>query len=147
GLPAVESNHSSYCRVEAHMRRIAVVVLLLLGVLALLLWSRGHHEKSAAHATTSHAAAGAAAGGSAAGHPERALDDPSHQPRASIAGTVREKGGGPLAGATVCTEWNAKGLDSDDVREPLCTTTGADGAYLLADLVPATHQVSASAPG
>jgi protocatechuate 3,4-dioxygenase beta subunit len=67
------------------------------------------------------------------------------QPKAAIAGTVRTREGGPIAGARVCV-WAAshevRGLDDG---RPSCTSSGADGRYRLDGLWPVAVNVDASA--
>jgi len=79
-------------------------------------------------------------------------DDTAAKPRArwqergaSVAGTVREKGGGPLAAAEVCAWLGDTTAPSSMTREPTCTTTGPDGSYRLENLPPMFMTVSASA--
>lgn len=66
------------------------------------------------------------------------------QPKASITGTVRTRGGGPIAGARVCV-----GAASHELRglpdRPACTTSTADGGYRLDGLWPVAVNVDASA--
>jgi protocatechuate 3,4-dioxygenase beta subunit len=133
------------------MKKRLPLVLLVVAVAAVLgfLLLRGSGTKSATHGPTvaaSERGGATGANGGAAGANGRAIVDPRGKARASIAGTVRVKdGGGPLAGASVCTSWSAQGATADDTREPVCTTTDATGAYKLADLVPGYHRVQAFA--
>ena len=126
------------------------IVLVVIAAVAALLYVRFGRDRASSRrpstATASAATGGAAAGARGRDAGPRAFDDPRTKPRASIAGTVRVKGGGPLAGAMVCTTWSGTGLDSAATREPACTTTDATGAYRLAELIPAWHSLSASAP-
>lgn len=65
---------------------------------------------------------------------------------ASVAGTVRVKGAGPIAGADVCAWIGDENVPTAMQREPLCTTSGPDGTYRLTDLAPVRMSVYASAP-
>lgn len=124
------------------MKRIVAVVVALVVVLVAL-WYWRDHRRPASKPVSRGGSAAVDKGGGGAGP---ATPDPRTLARASIRGVVRERGGGPLAGATVCTHWYAEGVVSEDRREPVCATTDAAGAYLLADLVPASHTLGASAP-
>ncbi|MFV8749576.1 carboxypeptidase regulatory-like domain-containing protein [Nannocystaceae bacterium ST9] len=65
--------------------------------------------------------------------------------KASVSGTVRTRGAGPIAGAQVCATpmWNQlRGLGDG---KPICTRTGADGHYRLEGLWPVRMQLAASA--
>lgn len=64
-------------------------------------------------------------------------------PPASVAGTVRDPSGRPLAGAQVCA-WN---LDRNAGSPlPRCVAADASGAYEIAGLPPTRHEVHADAP-
>lgn len=129
-------------------------LLLVLGLAALaaalaiyvLRGDRGRRDRAASTTASGPAAGGATAGrgGARAG---TGVVDPRTQTPASIAGTIRTDGGGPLAGARVCTSWFAEGATDDDRREPTCTSSGGDGAYLLRAVVAGTHRVFAFADG
>ncbi len=72
--------------------------------------------------------------------------------RASIAGTVRDARGQPLAGAQVCASANvswlaAPGLGSDETRALHCVKAEAGGRYLIEGLFAVRHTVHASAAG
>ncbi|MBL8626501.1 MAG: carboxypeptidase regulatory-like domain-containing protein [Myxococcales bacterium] len=125
------------------MKRTVAVVVAVIVVLVALWWRRDR-----ARAPTPRGAAGAeVAGGRARGAPDKiAPDDPRTQPRAAIRGTVRTAGGGPIAGAQVCSRFATDGLASDELRTPPCATTDAAGAYALDDLLPVRHALAASAP-
>ena len=128
-------------------RRAIVTVILL--VASLLVWQaaerrRGNGRTLAASDPSLTATMTAGARDANAGP---ALPDARSKVPAEIRGTVRERGGGPLAGAQVCTSWWADGVGSDDRREPVCAISDAAGAYRLTALVPGGHDVSASAPG
>lgn len=70
--------------------------------------------------------------------------DPKTMVRGSIAGTVRADGRA-LVGAQVCATGSSPQLADEVLRDPTCTTTDAGGRYKLAGLLPAHHEVSASA--
>lgn len=65
-------------------------------------------------------------------------------PKASVSGTVRVKGGGPLAGARVCAFQDDSRLETP--REVPCVVTTADGRYRIEGLLGAEYDVTASAP-
>src|SRR5690349_12576393 len=57
---------------------------------------------------------------------------------ASIAGTVRDPKGAPIAGATVCAD---AGTDAG-----LCVRSNEQGTYTIAGLPPGTYEIAAVAP-
>lgn len=124
-------------------RSVAVLVALIVVVVAL--WWR--HDR--ARSSKPRGAVGAELAGGrergAAGKP--APDDPRALAQATIRGTVRTVGGGPIAGAQVCAHFATDGLASDEWRTPPCATTDAAGAYALEHLLPVRHGVAASAAG
>ena len=122
-------------------RVLAVGLVVSLVAIAVIVWvlGRGGAQGGGRGATSTMAAAGAATRGSGA-------VDPRSRPRAEIRGTVRDPGGGPLAGAQICSRWWAEGL-AEDSGEPACAIADPTGAYRLTGLVAGTHQLSASAPG
>ena len=122
---------------------IVAGVVLLIGVAGVVWWIAAHRG-GGRHARSAVAATGSAHG--SASKAGKAVIDPRTQAPAELRGTVREKGGGPIAGAHVCSTWYAEHVDSAARREPVCATTDARGAYRLTGLVPATHDVSAWAP-
>ncbi len=134
------------------MKKRLALVLLLLAIAAVLgfLYLRDQRGASGKGGTSASAGAhGGASGSTGSGDSPggRGIADPRSKPRGSIAGTVRVKDGGPLAGASVCTSWFAEGATAEDTREPTCTTTDAAGGYKLTELVPGYHQVGAFASG
>ena len=90
-------------------------------------------------------AAGGPGGGGAARRATR--DDPMRAAAASLAGTVRDERGAPIAGATVCAQGWDDDVDREVARDPRCTTSDGAGAWTLAALYPARWSISASAPG
>ncbi|HVV86327.1 MAG TPA: carboxypeptidase regulatory-like domain-containing protein [Kofleriaceae bacterium] len=128
-------------------RAILSGVLLLVGAAVVAWWLVGHHRGKGRTATSDGRAPGAGALLASSRGAPSALPDARQQTRGEIRGTVREQGGGPIAGAQVCSSWWADGVASADRREPTCTRSDAAGAYRLAGLVPGRHEVSASAPG
>ena len=66
---------------------------------------------------------------------------------ASIAGTVTETNGVPLATATVCARQTADTTGVTPATTPRCSMVGVDGKYRLSDLPPGRWSVSATAPG
>lgn len=66
---------------------------------------------------------------------------------AGIAGTVRDAGGEPLAGATVCAFARDEAVFHEPaLADPLCTTSTEGGAYRLDGLPSMHHAVVAGAP-
>jgi len=124
------------------------LALVLLGGLALFLW-RGREAASPAGVAQDTDAAKPGAR-KAIGASEDEADGPAKlrwQDRsASITGTVREKGAGPIAGADVCVFVGDPNTPSAMQRDPVCTKTGVDGHYAIADLPPVSVSVHASAP-
>jgi protocatechuate 3,4-dioxygenase beta subunit len=73
--------------------------------------------------------------------------DLNREAKATISGTVRVRGGGPVAGASVCAEADGNELFGLGDGLPICTTSGADGHYRLERLWPVATNVGASAVG
>jgi hypothetical protein len=71
--------------------------------------------------------------------------DPRAQPLASIAGTVTDPVGAPIAGARVCAIGSRGEQPPKLAREPRCATTAADGTYTIAGLLAIRHRISAVA--
>ncbi len=72
--------------------------------------------------------------------------DPLKLARASIAGTIRDAQGQPIAAAQVCARTRAERLVSSETRKVECATSGRDGAYRIEGLLGVRHIVLASAP-
>jgi protocatechuate 3,4-dioxygenase beta subunit len=72
--------------------------------------------------------------------------DPLKLARASIAGTIRDAQGQPVAAAQVCARTSAPRLVSSETRKVACVTSGRDGAYRIEGLLGVRHGVTASAP-
>jgi protocatechuate 3,4-dioxygenase beta subunit len=64
----------------------------------------------------------------------------------AIEGTVRDLTGSPVSAAQVCGSARSNDIPIDRIRDPICTTAGADGRYRLSGLLPARYSVAASAP-
>jgi len=126
------------------------VVLALVGV-GLWLWRRAGGgapevalgEPVVASGATSGARTGALDGLVRA----RPVVDPRLAERASIAGTVRDLQGAPIAGATVCAHASSSELASADTRLARCSTSEPDGHYRIEGLFAVRHGVTASAAG
>lgn len=116
--------------------------LLVVVVLGWLVLRDGDEPASAPAAVASGAASEADAVGRVGGR-----IDVATVARGSIEGRVLDPGGGPIDGAQVCGFASSRRLSDDDTREPLCATSGADGAYRLERLLPASYEVHAQAPG
>jgi hypothetical protein len=71
--------------------------------------------------------------------------DPKSLPRATIAGTIKDERGAPIAAARVCVRGFAGELADELLREPVCATSSATGVYAVDGLVAAAYFASASA--
>jgi protocatechuate 3,4-dioxygenase beta subunit len=67
------------------------------------------------------------------------------RPGGTISGRVVDEDGKPVANADVCANLTGGRLPAELAREPKCTTSAADGVYVLAKLPPLRVVVSASA--
>ena len=124
-------------------------VLVLAGLVgaALWLWRSGADGEAAAVTLDAIEQPGQAlATGLPEGRPELVLPVRLGE-RASIAGTVRDPGGQPVAGAQVCAITRAEQLASSDKEKPSCATTERDGHYRIDGLFAVRYTVMASAPG
>jgi protocatechuate 3,4-dioxygenase beta subunit len=122
-------------------RRLAIVILGgLLLALAAVWWTVGGRagDEGGAKAPTGPVETGNARRG-------RRIDTATVA-RAAIDGTVRDQAGAPVA-AQVCGQAASDHLAAEDIRDPVCATSGADGRYRLSGLLPATYSVDAAAPG
>lgn len=124
-------------------QRISIVVVIALLLAALvMMWSwRGGGGGSGGGAT---GAGTADTGGDGARGSTRI--DVATVARGSIDGTVADPAGAPVAGARVCGYAYSDDIPEDEIRDPFCTTTGPDGRYRLADLLPARYELHAHAP-
>lgn len=73
--------------------------------------------------------------------------DPQKQPRGSIAGTVKDDKGAPIANARVCVDPSSSELPIELQRDPICKPTDAAGAYKLVELYAAHYSATAGADG
>lgn len=115
-------------------RNASIAIGLSLIASALLVWR--------CHGTTRPVTRAA---GDAAAPVGSARRDPTAAPRGSIAGTIRDERGAPIA-ARVCASPAAPELASDAL-DPVCVATDARGAYRFGALVPADYAIDASAQG
>lgn len=65
----------------------------------------------------------------------------------SVAGTVRDVEGAPVAGAQVCAFHPSARQLPGETRRPVCVASEADGTFVIAGLTAAAHDVHASAEG
>lgn len=124
------------------------IVGLIAAAAAVVVWvaiGRGRHRHGHAPAATTATSAAGADGSHASSSAPR--PDPREQPKATIRGTVREKGGPPLAGAQVCAHWWGHDVGDDVGRDPVCALTAADGRYQLTGVLPGHEEIDASAAG
>ncbi len=127
-------------------KRVLLVSALVVGAAVIAVWfatSRGDRGKA------DGADGEAASAGRSDTAPGRGQvrDDPRRLAAAAIRGTVRTRGGGPLAGAQVCASWSAEDATARELDEPACTVSDASGAYRLEGLLPGEHALVASAAG
>ncbi len=123
-------------------RRLAIGVAALLVLAALAAWWKTRTSGAA----DERAAPGA---GSRAPDRERSAGGPidvATVARGAIAGTVRDPQGAAIDGAQVCAHGRSEQLSDEDLRDPRCARTGADGRYRVDGLLPARYEVHASAP-
>lgn len=122
---------------------IAGVLALVLGVIAWRLVAGTTSETATADASEPGTAALAKADAR-----ERAPRlDLSRETKAAISGTVRVRGGGPIAGALVCASANQSALFGLGDGLPVCSTSGNDGRYRIEGLWPVETYVDAGAAG
>ncbi|MCY1057149.1 carboxypeptidase regulatory-like domain-containing protein [Nannocystis sp. SCPEA4] len=127
------------------MRRERVVVAVLLAIAGGLWWLRGEPED-----------VGLAVGEETSGPKLPAVGrEVSEEPQtielrlgalASIAGTIVDPKGKPVAGAQVCASTMSERLTQDERRRPHCVTSERDGHYRIAGLFGVRHEVIAGAP-
>lgn len=123
-------------------RAIAIgVVLLAMTLAATGWWLRGGGRRASAPTGRAAAVAGPLAVIRAA------MGGPAGARSGRIAGTVRERGGGPLVGAQVCASRYDVGDVGDELDVPRCALTDAAGAYLVADVAAGVQRVEATAVG
>ncbi|MBS1119143.1 MAG: hypothetical protein H6Q90_1371 [Deltaproteobacteria bacterium] len=72
--------------------------------------------------------------------------DPRTLPRASIAGTIRDDHGAPIANARACATLDSPALPALLTRDPICVAADASGGYRIANLLAASYAVEAMAP-
>ena len=137
---------------SASSRRWVMGAVVLAACAALLWWWFGRSPApESASATT--AAAGAKAPPRAAKPIGSELEQdrtsastmPWNRPKTSISGKVTDEAGKPVARAHVCAVLSGRHLPDALSREPSCTTSAADGVYVLSKLPPMRVSVAASA--
>lgn len=129
---------------------------LALVALALLLWWRcsaptgetpGNEPTGSDRDSAADSQGRDRAGGAMRPAPRHAgLDAALQAPRASIAGTVVDERGVPIAGATVCARAVTDRLPDTLTRDPSCASSDAGGYYRVAPLLAARYRVDGSAP-
>ena len=129
-------------------RSIRTVLLVLVVVTAGLWWWL--RRETAAPGEAKGEVANQASAASLAGGPRdrpELVTLPRKLAQASVAGTVRDEKGQPVAGAQVCARTRAMRLISSEFRKVSCAVSGRDGAYRIEGLLGVRHVVNASAPG
>jgi protocatechuate 3,4-dioxygenase beta subunit len=121
-------------------RRIAVPAIVLVA-LAILVWHWRRSAHDGGRATGTHASRA----GNAASLANDRRPDPHAAPRSSIAGTVTDEHGTPIAHARVCVDAISADLPAQDVRDPKCVDTDARGGYAIDGLLAAHYEVTAMA--
>lgn len=117
---------------------------IALALLAVVLW-RWHGDHRRAPKSASAASTSASDGTARVATAGRAHPDPKTLARGTLAGTVTDEAGAPIAQAQVCAQGQSHELDGELLRAPTCVTTDAHGAFALTGLYPARYTISASA--
>ncbi len=120
---------------------VATAVVLIIGILGWKRWGGSQDQRDAGE----QAGQDGGSSGRAVDRPELSRPDLATEAKATITGTVRTKGGGPIAGAQVCAWGKASQLRGLADGKPICTKTERDGHYRLEGLWPVETEVSASA--
>jgi len=110
-----------------------VAAVALIALLAMWAW----------HVTGGHHAIEKPSGGVGSDFARKHIDARTLD-RASVTGTIRDQDGKPIAAARVCAD--ASDLPHELVRDPICATSDAQGAYVIANLYAAEYSVAAMAP-
>ncbi len=131
------------------MKKRPLILALVAIVVAVVVWrwraSSGETEGSSSVATTSPPPV--ASETSRAVVKKASRPDPETLGRGSLAGTVTvdDETEAPIAGAQVCAYGTSNVLATEQLRQPTCVTTDAQGRYTLGDLLPAEYRVGANA--
>jgi hypothetical protein len=120
----------------------AGAVILALVAAIVIVRCRGGESSSSSPSTTGTTGSSAASTTSSS---KSHVVDPRTLQRGSIAGTVRDDANAPIAGARVCASPWSPALSPQNLGELPCTTTDAQGAYALSQLLAAQYRVTASA--
>jgi protocatechuate 3,4-dioxygenase beta subunit len=121
---------------------VAIAVAVIAGAVVLFMKCGGTGDESKSSKVTT-AGSSSSAGAARAAREEK--PDPRTIARVAIHGTVTVKGGGPLAGAQVCTNGHVEHVPEEETRDPRCVITDAKGAYGFDELYAGSYWVSASA--
>jgi hypothetical protein len=127
-------------------RSTRIVGLLVLGLIGAGLWWLLREEKAQPGRVAAVASEASASAGMGPRSRPALVVDPLKLARASIAGTIRDAQGQPIAAAQVCARTRAERLVSSETRKVECATSGRDGAYRIEGLLGVRHIVLASAP-
>ena len=111
-----------------------VTLAIIVAILCLIALWRHHVDHSVANLTST---------ATAVEHAPRT--DPRRVERASLAGTVRDDRGAPIAAARVCAFASSQALPGELTRVPACVPTDVHGTFLIAGLYAADYLVSAMA--
>jgi hypothetical protein len=120
-------------------RRLQVAIGIALVAFAVVVWQCRSRSQPSSDAP------GSGSTGSGIGTASQRID-PRTLPRGSIAGTIRDDRGAPIAKARVCTSFDAPALSSQQTRDPICVLADDRGAYRLDKLLAARYFVDAMAP-
>jgi protocatechuate 3,4-dioxygenase beta subunit len=119
------------------MKRVALAIAVVLGVGVLAYLRCGTTSTKTAPTTSSPS-------GSAV---RTARSDPRTLAKGSLAGTIRDPKGAPIAGAMACADFWSPALSEQTTRDALCVIADARGAYRFDNLVAATYSIDAMAKG
>jgi protocatechuate 3,4-dioxygenase beta subunit len=128
---------------SSHIKRVAVIAAVVAAAAAVVVVAKCGTSSGKSSSQKVTTTGGTSAGGARGTRAEK--PDPRTIARVAIHGHVRAKGGGPIAGAQVCTSGSIEHVPPEETRDPKCTLTDPQGAYGFDELYAGTYWVSASA--